>query len=1125
MDVEVLGNVGNKWFRQSQDNPLTLPLDSSMDDTVLLSLAADLTDTTAAAPIIYAYLNDGSLQGWHAEHNKPYIGIPSPDTSSSALAQSQNAKDTETRDTEMVSDSATPTPASMATTFGQSDSLFGQRPNAGKTVFGQAQDTPAFGQAAFGQASFGQASFGQSNQSNNNTTFGSVKPATGFGAFASAGAGAFGSSTFNGFGSPAPTGNTFVQGSLTGATPTQSTSDAFTQNISPTITQEASMSDSTTDLGGLSLGTVSDTKSVNAMFGSFGAPTISNQTEPPLGGLVKPASGFGGFGGFKTSGAFDLNNKISSTANLFATPVSQNTSSGFGQTGFGQSRFGQTSFGSGTGKATFGQPAFGQPAFGKTSLGETATIMAAPTSGGFGAFANAPTGFTNASTKQQAGFGTQESKPQASGGFAAATLLTGPSTANAPTSKQPSGFVTQELKPDTGGFAAFASPIEKPFGSDTAAGGFTPASKGFSAFASTTPVTLTSTPDSKSEPPKTITPATSRTSVFGTPLESTKGAATSTTPKETPTRTIALSPPSSPEPKFASVDASPSPKPALGGAFANIQTTPSSFQPAAGFGAFASTTPKDSPFFKKQEQTTPATPFTPTIPKTQSSTTTTPTFGSTSILGPSRSAFGSTTPTPASPTPVKSTTTPSFGGSAFSAFSGSSSPLAVVAGQQKSFFDLLKTGGEESKDPEKPPAPLIPTKGAIPTASQDKEVTTTEDKGKGKSKALGSPSESTGRDESFSNISVSSSLSSFVEIEIPEKDEEHDQSSDQDDRSDFLTDEETEEGGGSDEESLPEEDEIKSPTPSPMTVPLPPSRSASATPQPEVKVQVSVSPSIQESPPQEEGTTSPGTPPKEIKLQDTNGLPSAASPLGIGLGRPSTRPVRRSPLANAVVLSQEAEPSVPEASETPSSSQRPTTPPSAKGPASLPTPPSPASGIQSPSVGMLPKKSIIPVSPSVFSFGQRPATTPPASSLFGQAPNKSAHNVTFSPLVPPTTVPSTSQQQSLFGTRPTIAPATVPNVFGMTSFTLGKTPPPVAAGSPGIPSTSAPSMFPLQQKVVQGTPDRGLFGIPSKQAPNVAGSAPAQAAPKTQENEVVEEGMQKECINLVRTVEKELEEV
>src|SRR5258705_445082 len=97
------------------------------------------------------------------------------------------------------------------------------------------------------------------------------------------------------------------------------------------------------------------------------------------------------------------------------------------------------------------------------------------------------------------------------------------------------------------------------------------------------------------------------------------------------------------------------------------------------------------------------------------------------------------------------------------------------------------------------------------TGGQDEEVATSEYKGKGKYKALDTAGESTGREESFGNISESSASSSFVEVEIPKIEEgELDQNSEQDDRSDFLTDEElSEEGGGSeeggsDEESLPD---------------------------------------------------------------------------------------------------------------------------------------------------------------------------------------------------------------------------------------------------------------------------------------------------------------------------------
>jgi nucleoporin NUP159 len=1027
VDIELLGNVGNRWIRQSQDNPLTLPLDNSMDDTVLLSLKADLTQQLV------------DQLSMRTQMTAPYkVGM--------------------------------------------------------RTI------------------------------------------------------------------------------------PAKSNSDVLSPNISPTITQEASMSDSTTGFGGLSLGsTASDSKPVNSMFGSFATPaSSSSQTESsgPFGsGVVKPATGFGAFGGFKTSGAFDPKSKPPSTVNTFASPVAQTqtTSSGFGQTGFGQPVLGQTGFGSNSSNTSFGQPAFG-----KTSLGTTPTTTKAPSSGGFGAFANAPTSFTSPSaTIQPSGFSTQEAKPEVSGGFAAFASATqtpfgsttsGPTFTGVSTSKQPPGVGGQESKPEvSGGFAAFATPTQTPFGSTTSASGFNSTRKGFGAFASTSPTTSVSDLGSRSEPSKAATPAATRTSVFGTPLENnmatpgspfSKEAASSTTPKETPTRPITMSPPSSPEPKAASVDVSP--KPTVGGAFANIQTTPSAFRPAVGFGAFSSTTPKDSPFFKKGEQTTPSSPFTPiSSTKTTGLTTTTPAFGSTSVLGPSKPAFASATPTLSSP--VKSTAIPSLGGSAFSAFSGSSSPLAVVAGQKKSFSDLLKTGGEENGDPEKPSVPSTPTKAKgesnevksrethvsvfgtqtrdeiktahpFTTESQDKKAATPEDKGKGKFKASDTTLE-TGREESFSNISESSACSSFVEVEIPKRDEEGelDQDSDQDDRSDFLTDEElSEEEGGSDEESLPDEDDGKSPTPSPSAVPLPVSRSASATPQPEVKIQVSdvSNQSTEEPPSREESTTPPGTPLKEVNPFAINGAPSTASPLGIGLGRPSTRPARRSPLANAVVL--EGDESQEEASvdsekteaETSSSKLRPKTPPtiptSTNGPGSLPTPPSatsPPPALQSPSPDSLAKNPIVS-----FTFGPRPVTTPPASSLFGQVADKSPSVFLPPPMVRATTAPTTSSshQQGLFGAQTPIAPATQ---FSMPSFTLGKTPPPVSPGTT--------SMFNMQPKPPQGMPDRVIFGTPAKQTPTVASSSglPLVKASMTPGKEIIEEGMQKECVNLVKAVEKEIEEV
>lgn len=1155
VDIEVLGSVGNKWFRQSQDNPLTLPLDKSMEDTVLLSLVADLTDTTAGAPIVYAYLNDGSLQGWHAEHSKPYIGVLSPGASISVVPQTQT-QDTETKDTEMVSDSTTSSSAPVATAFNQPVSPFRQQPTTfGQTVFGQAQ-TPAFSQPSFGQTGFGQASFGPSSQNDNHKTheFASLKPATGFSAFATTGTGAFPS--FGSFGSSASASHTFGPGNLSNAVPAKSSSDALSPNISPTITQEASMSDSTAGFGELTLGTTSsDTKPANSMFGAFGAPTPTSDQAGASGsfgsgGPVKPATGFGVFGAFKTSGAFDPNNKPPSTVNAFASPVSQTqTSSGFGRTGFGEPAFGSTGFGSNSSRTAFGQPAFGQSSFGTTPA--SATMV--PTSGGFSAFANAPTSVTTAlATKQPV---VQDSKPAGFAAFASGTRTPFGSTTPAPattilgasTSKQPLGFGS-------------TTPI-------SSLDGFNSTSKAFGAFASSSPTTFTSVLDSKPEPSNLATPVATRISVFGTPLESStttpafsKDAVTSTTPKETPTKPITISPPSSPEPRPATPEVLP--KPVAGSTFTNTQTTPSSFQPAVGFGAFGSSTPKDSPFFKKPEQTTPSSPFIPTSSGAtifSSSSTPTSTFGSTSVLGPSKSAFGSTPPT--SPTPVKSTATPTLVGSAFSAFSGSSNPLAAVASKKKSFSDLLKTGGDEGKDPEKPSVSLLqtksekvkaesdevkpqvirssvfgtPTKGEKKFASHlDNDSAISGDKGKGKFDSLDVLAEGTGREESFGNISVSSASSSFFEVEIPKKDEEGlEHSSDQDDRSDFLTDEDlSEEESGSDEGSLPEEGEVvKSPTTSPTAVPLPLSRSASATPQPEVKIQVSdvSSSSIQEPSSREESTTPPGTPLKEIKPIAPNGAPSTPSLLGIGLGRPSTRPTRRSPLANTVVLAEDrsqqevaADSKPSEEATTPTENERtktsPVVPTSTKGSDTLPTPPS---GIQSPPLDALMKKPAVPVPSSMFSSNQRPATIPPASSLFGQAVDKSTSTLTLRATTPPTNQPS--PHQGLFGAPPMIV--SVPNFFGPPSFTLGKTTPhtPTSAGTLPVPSASSAST--LLPKAPQGMVP--AFGTPSKQLPTFVASSASSLPqiPKAQEKEIVEEGMQKECINLVKTVEKEIEGV
>lgn len=1124
VDLEILGNIGIQWFRHSQDNPLTLPLDKSMDDTILLALAADITDTTTGAPIIYAYLNDGSLQGWHAEYTKRYVGLISPGASSSTIQQIQ-----ESTDSDMATESVVPTPPTSLPAFGQSSfsqpaSVFsGGATSFGKTGFGQTQGTSSFGQQSFGQPAFGQnpLAFGQNIQAshNANSAFSSAKPATGFGAFAGSGLNAFGSggsglsssNAFTTFGS-ATTSQTFGQGSFNA--PSSITNTTTSSNLAPTITQEASMSesDTTPGFGGLSLGgtTSSDSKTVNSMFGSFGTPTAtSQQTNAPGAfggnGLVKPATGFGAFGASQTSGAFDLNNKPAPTSNSFSSFATQTpTTSGFGQPGFSQPTFGQSSI---------GKPGFGQATFGKTSFGGTpsATSLASPTTGGFSGFANAPPNVTVASQSQKStGFGTTESKP--TGGFAsfasAAPVTFGSLVSEAPTTQS---------KPESGGFSGFAPTTPASFSF--------PSSKisidsfqSESAFATTKPAAIGTTSGSLSmttgvsKSPLYDATTTTRTSVFGTPFGGNKSSDSSPFGQPTDTKKLVIpvtSPPSSPEPSRASppsksVTPVPPPTPAItGSAFANIQTTPSGFRPAAGFGAFGSTTPKDSPFFKKPEQTpTPPAgsaflPFSSPALTVSGSTTTTPSFGSTSVLGVRKASV-----VPATPSSTSVKTTASTG--AFSAFGGSSSPFSAFTNSKKSFSDLLKTGEGENKEPEKPSTLLTPVKDkkqdlqqrtsvfGTPKADEEQAVAFSHPpkdekkkaaKSKEKEKSPEVEQERLGRipeEPSSSNVSVSSTGSSFVEVtqEVGSKKEEEDfnQDSDhQDDGSDFLTDEDDLLGAdsSSDEGSLPEGNEEgsnESSTPLPAAIPLPLSRSTSVTPQPDIpKVEVfDVKPNLVREP----STTPPGTPFKEAKALSgtSNNLSSSPSPFGIGLGRPSTRPARSSPLANAVVLGadsgseQQGKTSLESEENLLSNDKQPKTPPllsvEVKGAVLLPTPPSatpPSLGLSSDGHGQTP---ILAPPPLPFNFNLFSATNSPEGKLNDHTP-ANAPLFTARAVAVPTTSPSPPQSGS-FAAKPSIAPT---KNFGSTNIIDS-----ASAGFRVVPTkSSAPLDSRLSPQILPGT--------------------------------------------------------
>ncbi|KAF8150734.1 hypothetical protein B0H34DRAFT_801662 [Crassisporium funariophilum] len=1305
VDIEVLGNVGNQWHRHSQENPVTLPLDKSLDDTMMLALEADLTDSSSASPVVYAYLNDGTVQGWQLEHSKPYLGIVSavglgPNFSqTSALSQESGPKDSDMGDqASMTASSEFGQQAHPGTKFGdtgfgqQSTSPFGQQQGGafGQPAFGQQpQGSSPFGQpssqgaSAFGQPSFGQPStfgsspafpsstsnvFGQTNQSSTTSSagFGAFSGASG--AFGTGSSGAFGTSSnaFSNLGSGTP--SVFGQGSF-GAT-----RDTAPGSTPPSMTREASMSDSTPGFGGLGLGSAhtSDSNAVNSMFGSFTTVRASDQSETPLtsafgGGLVKPASGFGAFNNLKTSNNFEMNKPA---ANAFSTPAQP--SSAFGQSGFASPAFGKSSF--------------GQPAFGKPSLGST---PGSSTSGGFGAFANTPT--TLGSTTQSAttsAFGGNIKPPSSSaGGFSAfasnpVTLASALGPSVAPESK-----TTSETG---GGFGSFASGAPTTFGSALAATA-APESKsgsGFGGFASNGPSPFGGVQRTADGSEATATHSilgspsafsTTKTTLGETPVTKSPfgGASTSaggiTTPGSSPKTSFAYSPPSSPEPSgnakspspFGSNSALATPPPASSsGAFGNLQSSPSPFKPAPGFGAFGSgQTPKSSPFIKKAEETPPPSSFFGNVsPSPLGSTTpaSEPKFGAPTALGAVKSAFAPISPP--SPTPVKTPTTGGFG-----AFSGSPTGFSAFAGPKKSFSDLLKSGDSESKDPVKPstqvfatptretpenkaspkartsvfgtslsasggakeadanadrPQHSVPVFSAFPLIAKENEVETKADNGENKN-LKGKESEESSKkplvnESSYGTISASSAASSFVDV----KEEGSDQDAENDDdarsflsdnfsdgsyQDDQSSDEESEEDSA-EEQELPED--RGSTSPEPATVPLPGSRSPSATPQPEVpRIEVSPSPPAEEtkpspisdlSPARESSTTPPGTPVKETKsLFGSSPSPSAsntasgATPFGLGLGRPSTRPTRSSPLANAVSVENEEDeddkskrtlpsavppkavfgmlPVKPDdskatesSSETPTlSEKRPKTPPllstlsgtSATPPTPFFAPPAPKPSISSESLfGKTNAPSALP-----FSFQKTPLASSPqgisvkptedvAPTFFSTPPKPDLQRASTAPAPP---------LRNFFAASPAAAPASTPPTpaFNISSFNFkgpsGASQPPAVgldffatkpSVSPGTPTSSffAPpgaqpsTMFGGTKSTTTQAP-QSVFGSSPKFAPPHAPGMPALAPVKPATampppvvptpDAVLEEGMQKECMYLVNTTNKELEEI
>ncbi|SJL00034.1 uncharacterized protein ARMOST_03346 [Armillaria ostoyae] len=1134
-DFEIFGHNSNTWYCYYQENPLSIPLNKEQEDTVLLSLAVDLVNGTGN-PIMYAYLNDGTIQGWYMEHSKPYAGMV---TGTATIPQSSSQPV-----------SVSPQQSSAFGTQTQQQSAFGQ------SSFGQASSSPssAFGQAssAFAQPSTTSSAFGQSSSFGQSSAFGSSSAfgGTSTSAFGQASSPGFGASSSGGFGS----GTGFGSLTITAVNPSS---------------QEISMADTAPSFGGLSLGSSDDSKPQSTPGGGlFGSPAplplppdhpVNNPSPQPStsldssGSAIRPATGFGAFGGgsFGENSPFAKANSIPSTS-AFATAL------GSKPTEPPKSAFGQTSFtkpaGSDAPKSAFGQPAFGQPAFGQPAFGQSGfqrpmapAVSAAPikTSGGFGAFASAPSAFgvvsgtpttSTSSTKTAGGFGgfasggpsafgntsslrstateppksvsdTPEApKISAFGGGGSSVGTTGPfvvdSSGNAPSSPSPFGTPS---KPSPFGGSPFASG-SSPFGPQRA--GISPETK--------SPAPIASPPNS---PP---------------------------------------SAPSSPSP-FASAS---QPAPTTG-AFANMKS--SAFQPAAGFGAFGASSPDtSSPFFKAAANQAPSVSAfsnlqtTPTKPATVSSTpsfgspsalgaqksafaplsgTSSPTFGSPSALGAKQSAFPPLSSSPStSPTPVK----PSIGG--FGAYTNSASPFGKISAPQSSFSDMLKGKDPESAEPVKTsplpstpvkeeasprpstpiPAPLsstaesetkkeadvpeMPTPAAsTPTTPPSTIDNTLKDKGKGPAQEtiqVESTSASSETKELSKDASLSSVASSYVDVSQEETvgdgdlsdDAYRDGAEDDDDSGSFLSESISSTAGEDDEDYEPsdsEAEEERSPTPS--QVPLPPSRSQSSTPQPESGAPPPVASLSTEPilpPIKEESTTPPDSPEKQ---------PSAAPPptpaASLGLRRPNTRPVRSSPLANAVVggdeeQEEEGKKEIPIAVVP---KPRPASPRAPFG--TFPLKPS-VEETATPSKDMRPK-------------------TPPLLSTIGGVSGSLFGNKPAAPIPKPSPLTSTSASPSPFV-----------SAFAPPSGAMAKPsmpPPPLPGGSifsklPAPGPASAPPATPFTP------PPATLFAKPLAQpAQPVQPVTPTPPPKPVQPAQSFQEGMQQECALLWITMGKELE--
>ena len=929
--VEASGEV---WYNLNVDEAYTpsLPLDKDMNDTILLGLDLDLTGINKydhlspsgekvevpPPPIMYAYSSDGTFIGWYVVNGtaKMYPGM-------------KNAVAEPSVDAPM---SVTPAPSTMneapSSGFGvtQPSSGFGDlgkpsQPTFGSTGFSQPSGTRSalppgtttggftgfanggslsgFSQSSFGQTGFGQSSqpsifgqtqtsgaFGQSptptfGQTSQPSVFGQTDQSSSVLSPSSFGRPGFGQTPA--FGSNGTLGGAFVNNTTVFGSPSSlrapDSSFGDTQGglKSSEMIREVSMGIDSGDggFGGLSLGSDGDSKPAQekGQSGLFGAAVTqpSSTSTTSIFGSSTISPGFSAFSNWNQA-------KLETPSPSNAQKDVPKPASEFGQTGFGARStlaFGQPAFGS---TSTFGQTSFGTP---------TPPAPINPSSGGFGAWSSST-----------------------------ASLLTpGTSTPTKPAWSSDKDDSQMESKPEP-----------KPV------------------FASSEKPDLTAIRDqSKKEP---ITPTRSQQEVTApSPASSPESPRPPTTLEATSSSPFRKSP--SPLPFGNPAVDNPTP---IGGAFANLKQSTFSLGDSV-FGA----PDKSSPFFKPVQATPTTTPiktsaFDTSVTTSPAPLTATPVFGRSSVFG--HPAPSTTPKTPSIPSPVT-------GG--FSAFASATGPFGKIEGTGKSFSDLLKTP-ENTEEPVKPtqrpsvfslPDPLdkdeppkTPTKTS-PVASTVFSLASLTPPPDLAPLGLGTPSsdvEHPSGDE-YSEDGSSQQSGEEGEEEGPEEGEELE---DDDDTEEYGSDSESgsfldeslsyeDLGTHLDEEEIDGPHELspvaeettlplesgdegdttqsprkKRPAPDPTKIALPASRessvqpdsksssgSPSVTPRPtNAKLPSPEAISVQQS--REPSTTPPSTP---AKLSPSLPVPSTSS-YGIGLGRPSAKPTRSSPLTGDPILDQ-----------------------------------------------------------------------------------------------------------------------------------------------------------------------------------------------------------------------------